>query len=86
MITSDIDISLGLDVGKADHGACAVTKDGTKVWNRIVPNDEANITEVCEDLRTKGKILVVVDQPATLGAFAAGIHLGFSSLTQHRTA
>ncbi|WP_218714114.1 transposase, partial [Arthrobacter sp. BF1] len=78
MITSDIDIFLGLDVGKTDHWACAVTKDGTKVWNRTLPNDEARIVEVYQGLRTQGTVLVVVDQPATIGALAVAVaqHLG----------
>ncbi|MFJ2145386.1 transposase [Glutamicibacter sp. NPDC087831] len=42
MITTNIEIFLGLDVGKTDHWACAVTKDGTKIWNKTLPNDEAN--------------------------------------------
>lgn len=78
MITSDIDIFLGLDVGKTDHWACAVTKDGTKIWNRTLPNDEARIVEVYQGLRTQGTVLVVVDQPATIGALAVAVaqHLG----------
>lgn len=30
MITADVDIFLGLDIGKTDYWACAVTKDVTK--------------------------------------------------------
>lgn len=78
MKTDDIQIFLGLDVGKTDHWACAVTKDGTKIWNRTLPNDEAKLTKVYQDLRAKGTVLVVVDQPATIGALAVAVaqHLG----------
>ena len=78
MITTDIDIFLGLDVGKSDHWACAVTKDGTKIWNETLPNDEAKLTKVYQELSAKGPVLVVVDQPATIGALAVAVaqHLG----------
>ena len=73
MKTDDIQIFLGLDVGKTHHWACAVTKDGTKIWNRTLPNDEAKLTKVYQELRTKGTVLVVVDQPATIGALAVAV-------------
>ncbi|MBM7767739.1 IS110 family transposase [Glutamicibacter nicotianae] len=78
MITTDVDIFLGLDVGKTGHWACAVTKDGTKIWNKTLPNDEAKLTAVYENLSAKGTVLVVVDQPATIGALAVAVaqHLG----------
>jgi len=73
MITTDIEIFLGLDVGKTDHWACAVTKDGAKIWNKTLPNDEAKLTKVYQELSAKGTVLVVVDQPATIGALAVAV-------------
>ena len=78
MITTDIEIFLGLDVGKTDHWACAVTGDGTKIWNKTLPNDEAKLTAVYQKLLAQGHVLVIVDQPATIGALAVAVaqHLG----------
>lgn len=73
MINTDIDIFLGLDVGKTDHWACAVTRDGTKIWNKTLPNDEAKLTAVYQGLISQGRVLVVVDQPATIGALAVAV-------------
>ncbi|PQZ97223.1 IS110 family transposase [Arthrobacter sp. MYb229] len=73
MITTDVDIFLGLDLGKTDHWACAVSTVGTKIWNKTLPNDEAKLTAVYENLSAKGTVLVVVDQPATIGALAVAI-------------
>ncbi len=83
MITTDVDIFLGLDVGKTDHWACAVAQDGTKIWNKTLPNDEAKLTAVYENLSAKGTVLVVVDQPATIGALAVSevIETGAHSVT-----
>ncbi|WP_420106898.1 IS110 family transposase [Glutamicibacter nicotianae] len=73
MKTDDIQNFLGLDVGKTDNWACAVTKDCTKIWNRTLPNDEAKLTKGYQDLSAKGMVLVVVDQPATIGALAVAV-------------
>ncbi|MGP4968115.1 IS110 family transposase [Glutamicibacter ardleyensis] len=73
MINTNIDIFLGLDVGKTDHWACAVTKDGKKIWNKTLPNDEAKLTAVYQKLLAQGHVLVIVDQPATIGALAVAV-------------
>ncbi|MGP5123169.1 IS110 family transposase [Glutamicibacter ardleyensis] len=73
MITTDVDIFLGLDVGKTDHWACAVTQDGKKIWNKTLPNDEAKLVAVYQNLTAQGIVLVVVDQPATIGALAVAV-------------
>ncbi len=82
MNIADVDIFLGLDVGKTDHWGCAVTADGTIIWNKTLPNDEAKLTKVYQDLSKRGTILVVVDQPATIGALAVAIaqHLGIKPM------
>lgn len=82
MNIADVDIFLGLDVGKTDHWGCAVTTDGTIIWNKTLPNDEAKLTKVYQDLSKRGTILVVVDQPATIGALAVAVaqHLGIKPM------
>ena len=68
-----MDVILGLDVGKTDHWACAVTKDGTKIWNKTLPNDEDKLVSVYQNLSAQGTVLLVVDQPATNGALAVAV-------------
>lgn len=72
------DIFLGLDVGKTDHWACALTADRETVWNKTLPNDEAKLVDVYKNLQKRGSVLVVVDQPATIGALAVAVaqHMG----------
>lgn len=73
MINTNIDIFLGLNVGKTDHWACTVTKDGKKIWNKTLPNDEAKLIAVYQNLTAQGTVLVVVDQSATIGALAVAV-------------
>lgn len=69
----DIAIWLGLDVGKTDHWATAVNSEGQALLSRSLPNDEGKIRQIYHDLLTEGQVLVVVDQPATIGALAVAV-------------
>lgn len=67
--TGDIDVYLGLDVGKGEHHATAVTPAGKKAFDKRLPNSEPKLREVFAKLQAKhGTVLVVVDQPASIGA------------------
>ena len=90
---NNIDVFLGLDVGKTNHWACALTRDGKKLWNKALPNDEQRLVALYNKLAGYGNILVVVDQPATIGALAVAVaqHLGIAvaylpGLTMRRVA
>jgi transposase len=79
----DIDVFIGLDVGKSGHHAVAVDEAGKKLFDKALPNDEARLREILDSLSGHGKILLVVDQPATIGALpvavaqAAGAAVGY---------
>ncbi|GAB2901396.1 hypothetical protein GCM10027074_78470 [Streptomyces deserti] len=61
---SDIGAFLGLDVGKGEHHATAVTPAGKKAFDKRLPNSEPRLREVFGKLQAKhGTVLVVVDQP-----------------------
>lgn len=67
--TSDIGAFRGLDVGKYKHHATAVTPAGKKAFDNRLPNSEPKLRELFERLQAKhGTVLVVVDQPASIGA------------------
>ena len=63
----------GLDVGKSDHHACALDPSGKRLHDKPLPNDEAALTAVFTRLAEHGKVLVVVDQPASIGALAIAV-------------
>jgi hypothetical protein len=67
--TSDFGAFLGLDVGKGEHHATALTPAGKKALDKRLPNSEPKLREVFAKLIAKhGTVLVVVDQPASIGA------------------
>ncbi|WP_443080730.1 IS110 family transposase [Streptomyces sp. PTD5-9] len=72
--TGDIDVYLGLDVGKGEHHATAVTPAGKKAFDKRLPNSEPKLREVFAKLQAKhGTVLVVVDQPASIGALPLAV-------------
>ncbi|WP_033329086.1 IS110 family transposase [Streptomyces yerevanensis] len=69
-----IDVHLGLDVGKGDHHAAAVNQAGKKVFGKPLPNSEPKLRELFDKLQAKhGTVLVVVDQPASIGALPLAV-------------
>jgi transposase len=63
----------GLDVGKSAHHACALDPAGQRLHDKPLPNDETALTEVFERLAAHGRVLVIVDQPASIGALAVAV-------------
>ena len=89
MDIEDIEVFIGIDVGKSEHWATALSRDGQKVLDKALPNDEDRLREVYQRLQAKGQVLVVVDQPAAIrgpgGGSGHGYHRGLPARTVHET-
>ncbi|WP_039967720.1 IS110 family transposase, partial [Solibacillus isronensis] len=76
-----IDVFIGVDVGKSNHHAVALNKVGKKLLNTSLPQEEAKLRTLIRSLARHETLLLVVDQPATIGALpvyvaqAAGIQV-----------
>ena len=68
-----IDIFLGLDVGKSEHHACALDRDGNKIFDKPLPQLESELAGVFHQLQKLGTVLVIVDQPNTIGALPIAV-------------
>jgi hypothetical protein len=67
-------VFVGLDVGKSDHHAVAVTAAGKTVYDKALPNDETRLRAILEELAAEhGPVLMAVDQPATIGALPVAV-------------
>ncbi len=72
--TGGIDVFLGLHVGKGEHHATAVTPAGMQAFDKRLPNTEPKLRELFAKLKAKhGTVLVVVDQPASIGALPPAV-------------
>jgi hypothetical protein len=59
----ELDVYLGLDVGKGEHHGTAITPAGKRVFDKPLPNSEPRLRELFTKLQARhGTVLVVVDQ------------------------
>lgn len=68
-----IPVFIGVDVGKDTHHAVAVNRSGKRLFDGALPNDENKLRALISDLKQHGMILLVVDQPATIGALPVAL-------------
>ncbi|MFC7530197.1 IS110 family transposase [Actinoplanes sp. GCM10030250] len=66
-------VFLGLDVGKDGHHAVALDPGGKRLHDAALVNTEARLRQVFDKLARHGRILVVVDQPASIGALPVAV-------------
>ena len=57
MDIEDIEVFIGIDVGKSEHWATALSRDGRKALDKALPNDEDRLREVYQRLQAKGQVL-----------------------------
>ena len=67
------EIFCGLDVGKATHHATGLDGDGNRLVDREIANDETALRRVFTELTEQGTVLVVVDQPSSIGALPIAV-------------
>ncbi|WP_412544495.1 IS110 family transposase [Longispora sp. K20-0274] len=71
--TGGIAVFLGLDVGKGEHHATALRPDGRRLLDKPLPNSEPKLRALFAKLSRHGEVLVVVDQPASIGALPVAV-------------
>ena len=68
MTPDDIDVWVGLDVGKSAHHAHALDHDGNTLYDKPLKQDEKAIRTMLGKLSKHGRVLLVLDQPNTIGS------------------
>jgi hypothetical protein len=66
-------VFLGLDVGKDAHHAVGLDPTGKRLHDAPLPNSEPKLRALFDELAAHGPALVVVDQPATVGALPVAV-------------
>jgi transposase len=72
-MSSGFGVFLGLDVGKDAHHAVGLDPDGKRLHDGPLPNSEPKLWALFDKLAGHGPLLVVVDQPATIGALPVAV-------------
>lgn len=70
---TSVDVFCALPVGKSTHHGTALLADGRTAFDKPLPNGEPQLRELFTRLKRKGKVLVVVDQPASIGTLAVTV-------------
>ncbi|MDB0544185.1 IS110 family transposase [Ralstonia solanacearum] len=70
---NSIDVFVGVDVGKGQHHAVALDRNGKRLNNKARPNNEVKLRALIHELKADGQLLFAVDQPTTIGALPADI-------------
>lgn len=73
MTTGTVDVTIGLDVRKTAHHACAMLETDEIIYDKPLPQDEDQLRKVFTDLQQHGTVLMVVDQPNTIGALPIAV-------------
>lgn len=60
-------------LAKGEHRAVALKTTGKIVFDKALPNDEGKMRAVSQKLKQHGTVLMVVDQPATIGALPIAV-------------
>ncbi|MBP2180087.1 IS110 family transposase [Saccharothrix sp. AJ9571] len=72
-MSSSFGVFLGLDVGKESHHAVGLDPAGKRLHDGPLPNSEPKLRALFDKLASHGPLLVVVDQPATIGALPVAV-------------
>jgi transposase len=69
----EVDVWIGLDVGKEEHFADVLDDNGDALFGRSVRNDEADLEELLDRASTRGTPGLVIDQPGSIAQLAIAV-------------
>ncbi len=69
----EVDVWIGLDVGKEDHFADVLDDNGDSLFARSVANDEGDLIAVIERASEHGTPGLVIDQPGSIAQLAIAV-------------
>lgn len=67
------DVFCGIDVARETHHVVALDAGGRRLVDRPLPNGEPELVTLFAKLEAHGRVLVVVDQLASIGALAVAV-------------
>ena len=69
----EVDVWVGLDVGKESHFVWVLDDDEHDVFSRAVSNDEAALSAMFDEAASHGTPGLVIDQPGSIGQLAMAV-------------
>jgi Transposase len=69
----EVDVWVGLDVGKEEHFAEVLANDGERIFARGISNDEAALEALLDRAGEHGVAGLVIDQPGSIAQLALAV-------------
>ena len=69
----DVDVWVGLDVGKEEHFADVLDDDGERLFARAVANNQADLEALLDRAARHGTPGLVIDQPGSIAQLALAV-------------
>lgn len=69
----EVDVWIGLDVGKEEHFADVLDDDGESLFARSISNDEADLEALVDQAGLHGAAGLVIDQPGSIAQLAIAV-------------
>lgn len=70
---AQVDVWVGLDVGKSEHFGDVLDNDGERLFARAVTNGQADLDGLLERAATYGTPGLVIDQPGSIAQLALAV-------------
>ena len=70
---AQVDVWVGLDVGKGEHFADVLDNDGERLFARAVANDQADLEALLDRAARHGTPGLVIDQPGSIAQLALAV-------------
>ncbi|MGH3157182.1 MAG: IS110 family transposase [Streptosporangiaceae bacterium] len=72
-VPGQVDVWVGLDVGREDHFADVLDNDGERLFARAVANDQADLEALLDRAAGHGTPGLVIDQPGSIARLALAV-------------
>ena len=70
---AQVDVWVGLDVGKSEHFASGLDNEGERLFARAVANDQADLEGLQDRAARCGTPGLVIDQPGSIAQLALAV-------------
>ena len=71
--TWQVDVWVGLDVGKSEHFADVLDNDGERLFARAVASDQVDLEALLDRAERHGTPGLVIDQPGSIAQLALAV-------------
>lgn len=73
LLAANVSVADRETISERHRYAVALGRNGKRLYNKALPNDETKLRALIAELKVRGRLLFLVDQPATIGALPVAV-------------